>query len=116
MHLGARQREHQQGPIFGVTQRRVDQLDGRQVAPLEILQHQHQRLRGALGGGGVAWGDCAETETVNQRIAKGSSANILFLMFSDAFISRLLSLEHAPRPVPAALIPANRKIHIDSDR
>ena len=48
MRLGARERDHQQGPPLAEAQRRVHELHARRVAPVQVLQDQRERPRAAL--------------------------------------------------------------------
>ena len=47
--LGPRQRQHHERRVAQVAQRGVDEADGAEVAPVQVLEHQQHRLRGALG-------------------------------------------------------------------
>ena len=47
--LGARERQHHQRPVVEVAQRRVDELHGGEIAPVQVLEHEQHRLGGALG-------------------------------------------------------------------
>jgi hypothetical protein len=47
-HLRPRQGQHEQRTIAQAPQRRVDVRHGRQVTPVQALEHQHHRLNGAL--------------------------------------------------------------------
>jgi hypothetical protein len=49
VQLGPPDGDHQEGPIGGDAQRAVDQLHRRQIAPLQIVEHDDQRLRRGLG-------------------------------------------------------------------
>ena len=49
VHLGSRESEDEQRAMAQVTQGRVDQLHGRQVAPVQILEHQQQRTVATYG-------------------------------------------------------------------
>jgi hypothetical protein len=57
MHLGAAEREHQEGELLELVDHRVDEAHGRQVAPVQVLQHEQHRLRGALGAEEVLPGE-----------------------------------------------------------
>lgn len=47
--LGAPDGDHHERALGQELQRAVDQRDRRQVAPVQVLQHDHERIRGALG-------------------------------------------------------------------
>ena len=56
MHLGPRQRQDEERRVRQVAQRRADEAERGQVSPLEILEHDQHRPRGALGGDEVLEG------------------------------------------------------------
>jgi hypothetical protein len=49
VHLGPPEGQHQEGLLLEATQGRVDELHRGQVAPVQILQHEHHRLHLRLG-------------------------------------------------------------------
>jgi hypothetical protein len=48
VRLGPREREHQEGPALAQAQRRVHELHAGLVAPVQILEDQHERPGAAL--------------------------------------------------------------------
>ena len=48
--LGAGQAQHHEAPPGQVAQRGVDQLHAGSIAPVDVLHHQEERVRLALGG------------------------------------------------------------------
>jgi len=47
--LRTSEREHHELLVVDVAERRVHQLDRRDVAPVQVLEHQHERVGGAFG-------------------------------------------------------------------
>jgi len=49
VHLGARQREDEEGAVAQIAQRGVEELHGGEIAPVQILEHEQHGAGGGLG-------------------------------------------------------------------
>jgi hypothetical protein len=79
VHLGAREREHEERVIGEVAQRRVDEADARQIAPVEIFEHEDHRLRARLLGEEILEGAAHLIAHQHGIDARGAELHALFV-------------------------------------
>ena len=84
LHLGPREREDHERLVVDGAQRGVDELHAREIAPVQVLEDEHDRLPAALGEEPVLEGAAHLIAHQDRVVARGAELDVVLVGHRDA--------------------------------